>query len=104
VKKSGLFAYKKIMALIEITNTNGAVNIKDVEAPDSHQKLDFSATAGSFDTELVSVSDGAGADDMLVITHASQGRIGAFKAFEFSTPSGADLQTIRPLVEALLTI
>lgn len=89
---------------IEITRTGNSVAIKDVEAPDSHTNLDFTGDAGSFDTVLSSATGGTDPNDTLTITHDTHGTIGTFTAADFQSPSGADLATVRPFVEALLTI
>lgn len=90
------------MAEIVITRTGNSVNIKDVSAPASHSKLDFTATAGTFYTVLSSDAQAPTTDDTIVIYHKRKGIVGSFAATEFTTPSGADVETIRPLVDALI--
>lgn len=90
------------MAEYQIIKTGGFVNIKDISAPESFAKLDFTGAVGSFYTRLGSDSGGPANGNTLTIVHAVAGEILTGIVDEFVTPSDASLITLRPIIDALL--
>jgi hypothetical protein len=88
---------------ISITYADGMVRIQNLGYTSSSDQIDISAAPGTFIMEVSRAIPTNAPLDSITIWHQSGRRVCSFAASEISTPSGADVDTLIPLIDAILT-
>jgi len=88
---------------ITITYADGMVRIQNIGYTTSSDQIDISAAPGEFVMEVSRAIPTNAALDSMTIWHKSGRRVCSFAAHEISIPAGPDIDTLIPLVDAILT-